>query len=87
MNLRRASTSSPMSVVKMVSHSAMSSSFTDKQRAALGIHGGFPELRRGHFAQAFVALHGVVLAAFGENVVEQIARRWTFPLITGSAFS
>src|SRR3954447_19231227 len=29
MNFLRASTSSPMSVVKMVSHSAMSSSFTD----------------------------------------------------------
>ena len=29
MNLRRASTSSPISVEKMVSHSAISSSFTD----------------------------------------------------------
>src|SRR5207237_10013776 len=41
----------------------------------LGIHGGFPELLGGHFAQAFVALHAEVFFAFSENVIEQLTRR------------
>ena len=73
MNLRRASTSSPISVVKMFSVSVRSSSFTSQQCAALGIHGGFPELLRAHLAQAFVALHGIFLAAFVQHVLEELA--------------
>src|SRR5439155_3833078 len=41
----------------------------------LGIHGGFPELLGGHFAQAIVALHAEVFFAFSENVIEQLTRR------------
>src|SRR5437667_8126857 len=41
----------------------------------LGIHGGFPELLGGHFAQAFVALHAEVFFSFSENIIEQLTRR------------
>src|SRR2546427_13249484 len=41
----------------------------------LGIHGGFPELLGGHFAQAFVALHAEVFLAFSENIIEQLTSR------------
>src|SRR5438876_8010717 len=41
----------------------------------LGIHGGFPELLGGHFAQAFVALHAEIFLAFSENIIEQLTRR------------
>src|ERR1017187_1131840 len=44
-----------------------------QERAALGIHGGFPELLGGHFSQAFVALDGVLLAAFVQDVIEKFA--------------
>jgi hypothetical protein len=44
-----------------------------EQRAVLGVHGGFPELRGGHFAQALVALHGVVLLALFDDVGEELA--------------
>ncbi len=41
----------------------------------LGIHGGFPELLGGHFAQAFVALHAEIFFAFSQNVIEQLTGR------------
>src|SRR5208283_3180761 len=44
-----------------------------QEGAALGIHGGFPELLGGHFSEAFVALDGVLFAAFVEDVVEEFA--------------
>ncbi len=73
MNLRRASTSSPISVVKIVSHSAISSSFTESKRAPFGIHRRFPQLRRGHLAQSFVALDREVLAPFVDHVIAKLA--------------
>src|SRR5437879_7077263 len=44
-----------------------------QESAALGIHGGFPELLGGHFSEAFVALDYVFFAAFVQDVVEEIA--------------
>ena len=44
-----------------------------KQSAALGVHGGFPELRGGHLAQALVTLHLVVLLALFDDVGEELA--------------
>ena len=73
MNLRRASTSSPISVVKIVSVSAMSSSFTGSSVRRSGIHRRLPQLRRGHLAQPLVALHLVVLLALLHDVGEQLA--------------
>src|ERR1700712_5114687 len=74
MNLRRASTSSPMRVEKMSSVAAMSSSFTCSSVRRGGVHGGLPELRCGHFAEALVALHLVLLAALLDDVVAHFAR-------------
>src|ERR1035437_9761039 len=44
-----------------------------KQRAPFGIHGGLPQLRGGHFAQALVALYLVVLFALFHDVGEELA--------------
>ncbi len=49
-----------------------------KQRAAFRIHGGFPQLRGGHFAQAFVALDRVLLLALFDDVCEEFAGRLLF---------
>src|SRR5260370_6191952 len=62
-----------------------------EQCAALRIHGGFPQLRRSHFAQAFVALDGEVFAAGVEHIVEQVASarfldEFNFALALGSGF-
>ena len=46
-----------------------------KQRAMLGVHRRLPELRAGHLAQSFVALHLVVLLSLLDNVGEEFARR------------
>jgi hypothetical protein len=46
-----------------------------QQRAALRIHRRLPELRRGHLAQALVALDLVLLAALLDDVLEDLARR------------
>src|SRR6185369_11596886 len=48
--------------------------FHGQQRSPLGIHGGFPELRRGHLAQTFVALNDKVFLTLGQNMFEEIAR-------------
>src|SRR6266704_2172460 len=58
--------------------------FHRKKSAALGVHGGFPELRGGHFAETFVALHVVALAAFLFHVLEEFAR---IVLFYGRSFS
>src|SRR5208282_3160490 len=44
-----------------------------QKRAAFGIHGRFPELFGGHFAEALVALDGVFFAALVQDVVEEFA--------------
>src|SRR5437879_9979816 len=44
-----------------------------QESAALGIHGGFPELLGGHFSEAFVALDYVLLTALVQDVVEKLA--------------
>src|SRR5271165_5612122 len=59
-----------------------------EQGAALGIHCGLPKLLRTHFAEAFVALHGVFLAALVQYVVEEVAHslllhRFRFRLALG----
>src|ERR1700722_997976 len=47
--------------------------FHREQRAPFRIHGGLPKLRRGHFAQAFIALHDKIFAPFVQHILEQIA--------------
>src|SRR5438477_12831841 len=49
-----------------------------EQGALFGIEGGFPELLRTHFAQAFVALHRVIFAALSQHVIEELARSFFF---------
>ncbi len=49
-----------------------------QEGAAFGIHGGLPELRRGHLAEALVALNLVFLAALLDDVVEDLARGLLF---------
>src|ERR1700693_1581180 len=44
-----------------------------QKRAALGIHGRFPELLGSHFSEAFVALDDVFSAAFVQDVIEEFA--------------
>src|ERR1700687_709937 len=44
-----------------------------QKRAALGIHGRFPELLGSHFSEAFVALDDVLSAAFVQDVIEEFA--------------
>ncbi len=73
MNLRRLSTSSPISVVKIWSVATTSSRRTVQQRPLLRIHGGLRQLLGIHLAETFVALHGGVALAFGFDVLEQIA--------------
>src|SRR6266851_8739692 len=46
-----------------------------QEGAALGIHGGFPELLGGHFSEAFVALDDVLFAAFVQDVIEEFSGR------------
>src|SRR5262249_26783798 len=44
-----------------------------EQCTALGVHGGLPELRRGHLAEAFVALDSEIFLALGKYMVEEFA--------------
>ena len=74
MNLRRASTSSPISVVKMASVSAMSSSLTESSVRRSGSMVVSQSCVAGHLAQALVALHLVVLLALLHDVGEELAR-------------
>ena len=67
MNSRRGSTTSPISLVKMSSASARSSTLTCKQRARLGVQRGFPQLVGVHLAQTLVALQGQALLALGQD--------------------
>ena len=75
MNLRRGSTSSPISVEKISSASTASSMRTCKQHASFRIHRGFPELLRIHLAQTFVALNILALFAALHDVRENFGER------------
>ncbi len=70
MNLRRSSTFSPISVVKIFSAATTSSSFHLQQRARFGVHGGFPELLGIHFAQALEPGDGELFFGVLEDVGE-----------------
>ena len=87
MNLRRASTSSPISVVKIVVGFGEIFELDLEQGATLGVHGGLPKLRGGHFAQALVALHLVVLLALLDDVGEELAGGCLFDRLAGGARS
>ena len=71
MNLRRLSTSSPISVEKISSllHGVFQAHL--QERALLRIHRGVRQLFGVHFAQTLVALHAGVLLAFVLDVLEQ----------------
>ena len=57
-SLARGSTASPISMSKVRSASAASSTPTSSRVRLVGVHGGFPKLGRVHLAQAFVARSG-----------------------------
>ena len=73
MNLRRLSTSSPISVVKIRSVATKIFQPNRQQRPLLRIHRGVGKLLGVHFAQPLVALHGSVALAFDLHVLQQIA--------------
>ena len=64
MNLRRLSTSSPISVEKISFGLGDVLQIHLEQRARFGVHGGFPELLGVHLAQTLVALDGDLARAF-----------------------
>ena len=74
MNLRRSSTFSPISVVKISSAATTSSSLTLQQRARLGVHRGFPELLGIHFAQALEPRDGEIFLGVLQHVGQHVAR-------------
>src|SRR5579885_2580368 len=59
--------------------------FDLEQRAALGIHGGLPELRGCHLAQPFITLHLVVAAPLFDDILEEFPRRLLFHWIMRGA--
>ena len=82
MKFRRGSTSSPISVVNIWSDGDARLDLYPQETAHLGIHGGFPQLGRVHFAQALVALDALPRLTSARN--QSIASR---KLCTGASFS
>ena len=71
MNLRRGSTSSPISVEKMMSASYGVLDPHLQQRARLRVHRRLPELLRVHLAEALVALDLEALARLGHDALRR----------------
>ena len=74
MNFRRLSTSSPIRVVKISSHAAMSSSFTCSSVRRSGSIVVSHKLRSRHLAQTLIPLHLVLLAALLDHILEHLRR-------------
>ena len=73
MNLRRFSTSSPISVVKISSHCTRSSTETLSKVRVSAFIVVRPQLLRVHFAEPFIALHLHFASAFTFDVGKQVA--------------
>ena len=87
MKSRRGSTSSPISMVNTRSASMASSICTLQQAAHGGVHGGFPQLRGVHFAQAFVALAAGGAFGLGDQPVHGLAEVADFFFLLALAFA